>query len=123
MAKLGDNLSVPQAGTPGRVANPQRNSGFSNGPPSAVKISGVNSTKIILEDSADIPPTGLFIGHNGNSYMVLTGIEVLCPQPLLDILDDAVTTVPIIDPHTQRIVGSRTKQRFPYRLVVDRRAA
>lgn len=121
MAKLGDNLSItPQQG---RVPNPQKNSGFSGAPPSAVPIKGVNTVRIVLEDSSDIPPTGLFLGHNGNSYMIRTGVEVNCPQPLLDILDDAVTTVPIIDPHTQRIVGSRQKQRFPYRIVIDRRAA
>lgn len=123
MAKLGDNLSI-QPGVPaGRVANPQKASGFSGSPPIAVPIRGVNMTRIVLEDSPDIPPTGLFIGHNGNSYMIRTGIEVNCPQPLLDILDDAVTTVPIIDPHSQRIVGSRSKQRFPYRIIQDKRVA
>lgn len=109
-AKLGDNLSVQEG-------NPAKPSGFSNSPPPATKIAGVKKVRIILEDNPDIPPTGLFIGHNGNSFMIRTGVEVDVPEPLLEILDRAITSVPIVNSHSLQVMGSRQKQRFAYRVI------
>lgn len=72
---------------------------------------------IILEESDDIPPTGLFVSHNGNPYLIKTGEPVHVPEFLLDILDHAITTVAITDPTTRRVVGHRDRMRYSYRRV------
>lgn len=72
---------------------------------------------ITLEDSDDIPPTGLFLGHNGNSYLLIPGEPVAVPSFLLEILDHAVTSSAQVDPRTKRVIGHRQRMRFPYRRV------
>lgn len=74
-------------------------------------------TWILLEDNDDIPPTGLFLGHNGNSFLLVPGEPVLVPNFLLEILDHAVLSVPVTDNRTKRVVGHRERMRFPYRRV------
>jgi hypothetical protein len=72
---------------------------------------------IILEDNDDIPPTGLFIGHNGTSYLLRPGEPVPVPEHILEILDHSVTSVPVTDRTTKRVIGHRERLRFPYRRV------
>lgn len=72
---------------------------------------------IVLEDNDQIPPTGLFLGHNGNSFLLIPGEPVAVPDYLIEILDHAVTTVPVTDPSTKRVIGHRERMRFPYRRV------
>jgi hypothetical protein len=72
--------------------------------------------RIMLEDNADIPPTGQFVSVNGRTYMVQPGKWFDAPQELINVLDDAVATVPILDPNTQRVIGYRDRLRFPYRV-------
>lgn len=72
---------------------------------------------IILEESDDIPPTGLFVSHNGNPYLIRTGEPVHVPEFLLGILDAAIQTVSITDPTTRRVVGHRDRMRYSYRRV------
>jgi hypothetical protein len=72
---------------------------------------------IILEENDDIPPTGLFVSHNGNPYLIRCGEPVQVPEFILDILDHAITTVSITDPTTRRVVGHRDRMRYSYRRV------
>lgn len=71
--------------------------------------------KILLEENDDIPPTGLPLGHNGTSYVIVPGEPVDVPEFLLDILDSAVMSGPQVDPQTRRVIGYRDRLRFPYR--------
>jgi hypothetical protein len=72
---------------------------------------------IVLEENDNIPPTGQFISLNGRTWMLRPGEAVEVPVGLLRVLDDAVQSVPQVDPTTRQIVGYRRKLRFPYRLV------
>ena len=71
--------------------------------------------KIILEETAEIPPTGQFIGFNGVGYVLRPGEAAEVPEGLLSVLDDAIMSVPIINGDT--VVGYRDKLRFPYRVL------
>lgn len=73
------------------------------------------TTKIMLEDSDFIPPTGLYVGHNGRGYMIRVGEPVDVPQHILEILDHAVISQPQVDPQTRRVIGYRDRMRYPYR--------
>jgi hypothetical protein len=72
--------------------------------------------RILLEENADIPPIGQFIGHNGHGYLLKPGIWVDVPLPIIEVLDHAVMEVPEIDPDTRRVVGWRQRLRYPYRV-------
>lgn len=76
-----------------------------------------NSTWIILDDNDDIPPTGLFVGHNGTGFLIQTGVPVRVPDHVLAILDDAVMDAPITDPQTKQVMGYRPRPRYSYRRV------
>ena len=77
----------------------------------------VRMVKIILEENDDIPPTGLFLGHNGTGYLLKTGEPVEVPWFLQDILDHAVMLMPVVDPQFKSISGFRERMKYPYRLV------
>lgn len=83
-----------------------------------VKPAGLPETvKIILEESDNIPPTGLYLGFNGRGYLIRPGAEVNIPLGVKEILDHAVMSVPQVDPNTQRVSGYRERLRYPYRRV------
>lgn len=71
--------------------------------------------KIWLEESDEIPPTGLPLGHNGTAYVIKPGEEVEIPEFLLEILDHAVMSSAVLDPQTRQVVGWRDRLRYPYR--------
>lgn len=74
-------------------------------------------TKIVLEENDNIPPSGLFIGHNGKGYLLKPGEEASVPDEVLNILKDAIISVPVVDPRTSQVVGYRNRMRYPYRNV------
>ena len=71
--------------------------------------------KIVLEENDNIPPTGLFIGVNGKGYLLKPGEEALVPEGVLNVLKDAIISVPVVDPRTAQVVGYRNRMRYPYR--------
>lgn len=82
--------------------------------PAPVKAKS-NTTRIILERSTDIPPTGLPIGLNGDVILIVPGHPVDIPNEYLRVLDEAITEQPVLDPSTGQIIGSEPRQRFAYR--------
>jgi len=80
-------------------------------------VQAVKRFKVILEEDPAIPPTGLFISANGKPYLLMAGVEAQVPQEVLSVLNDAVISVPIIDPQSQRVTGYRSRLRFPYRRI------
>lgn len=87
--------------------------------PKAVKAAAPvkTTTRIILEENDNIPPTGQFFGINGRSYILRAGIECEVPQGIIDVLNNAVHSTPIIDPDTRQVVGYRNSMRYPYRVI------
>jgi hypothetical protein len=71
--------------------------------------------KILLEETSEIPPTGQFIGYNGVGYVLRPGEAADVPEGLLNVLDNAVMSVPIVN--GDQVVGFRDKLRFPYRVL------
>jgi len=80
---------------------------------------GVETTRIILEENPDIPPTGLFVSHNGRGYMIKPGEPVDVPNFLIEILDHAVMSSPVVETDSGRVVGYRSRSKYPYRVVKD----
>jgi hypothetical protein len=79
--------------------------------------------RIILEESDKIPPTGQFFGINGKGYMLRAGEVALVPRGIIDILDNAVESAPVMQGGTGKIIGYRKRHRFPYRRVSESEAA
>lgn len=78
--------------------------------------------RILLEENDNIPPTGQFFGVQGKGYVLRPGEEAEVPMSIVNILDNAVMSVPIIDAG-QRVVGYRDRLRFPYRVITKTRTA
>lgn len=70
--------------------------------------------RIVLEENDAIPPTGLFVGDNGVGYILRAGEEVEVPKAVLEILNNAVMSVPVVDPQTLEVVNYRSKKMYPY---------
>jgi hypothetical protein len=55
------------------------------------------TVKILLEENDNIPPTGQFFGINGKGYLHPPGEEVNVPKAVVEVLDHAVMSTPVID--------------------------
>lgn len=88
----------------------------------AAKKSKVESEEtlyeITLHDSDEIPPNGQFIGLNGKQYLLKPGVRTAVPRGVLDILNNAVHSVPERD-ETMRIIRWRDAPRLPFTLHLD----
>jgi hypothetical protein len=72
---------------------------------------------IILDDNDDIPPTGLYLGHNGVGHIIKSGEPVFVYDYLIEILDHAIMSAPEINPNTRQVNGYRDRLRYSYRVV------
>jgi hypothetical protein len=76
---------------------------------------GVKPTvKIRLEENDNIPPTGLFLSVNGRSFLIPTGVDVNVPEVVVNVLKDAIISVPTVDPQTRQVIGYRDRMRYPF---------
>lgn len=85
------------------------------------RISAEPRVRIVLEENDQIPPTGQFVGVNGVGYLVMPGEPVDVPESVLDVLDNAIMSVPMKDSNDQ-VIGYRDRLRFPYRIVREKKA-
>lgn len=83
----------------------------------APKIAAKDRVWITLDDNDEIAPGGLFVSLNGVGYQLLPGTEAFVPRALLEVLDNAVKSVPVQDPASKRIVGWKERKRFSYSIV------
>ena len=81
------------------------------------------TVRILLEENDNIPPTGLPLGANGIGFILRAGVEVDVPLTVLDILEHAVISLPVMDPSTQQVVGHRDQRRYPFRVISHGRSA
>lgn len=110
LTDFGDGSDAAAALTPAQVEQTAGAQG-----PSALAPS-VERVWIQLEDSAEIAPTGQFFGCNGRSYIIRPGEPVHVPKEVVEVLQDAVMSVPIQD-ENQNVIGWRDRLRFPFRYV------
>ena len=73
------------------------------------------TVRIVLEETDNMAPTGQTFALNGKAYLIRPGEPVDVPVGILEVIDNAVMSVPIHDPQTLKVIGYRNRHRFPYR--------
>lgn len=123
MTETTENQGAPGADTPAADAaaelTPAQKAAATRAAKAAAESAAppkVKRVKIVLEENDAIPPTGQFFGVNGTGYQIQPGKEVEVPEFLLDVIDNAVTTKPVLNEDNQ-VVGHRDVPRFPYRII------
>lgn len=74
---------------------------------------------LVLEENDNIPRGGQFFGYNGAAFILKPGVKANVPTGILNILNDAITHVPVVDPQSLAVVDWRKKLRYPYRIVTE----
>jgi hypothetical protein len=87
--------------------------------PAAKKVTTPKSDRvtILLEENDDIPPNGLFLGLNGRGYLLRPGEKVSVPIGIVEILENAVMSAPVVDQQTKQVIGYRDRLKYPFRKV------
>jgi len=91
--------------------------------PEANRVDTRPRVRIVLEENDAIPPTGQFFGFQGRGMLLKPGMEADVPPTIVDILNNAVESVPVVDPVTKQVTGFKNRLRFPYRIIADGRKA
>ena len=79
------------------------------------KAQGMPETiDITLHENDHIPPIGLFISHNGRTFILKPGEKVTVPRVVKTVLDDAIISQPVVNPDTRQVEGYRSMPRYPY---------
>lgn len=86
-------------------------------PVKAKTVTKPKTIRIVLEENDNIPPTGLFVGDNGRGYLIRPGEEVDVPPGVVEILSNAIVSVPTIDPQSLQVIGYRDKMMYPHRII------
>jgi len=110
-AGVGDDLTadmVPGGGAPAETDQAEK-------PKQRRQRKPKGYIRVQLEESDDIPPSGLFIGVDDSHYLLQPGMEVDVPQGVVDVLENAVISVPKIDPSTRRVIGYKDRLKYPFR--------
>ena len=90
--------------------------------PGDLPVVGERRVRILLEENDGIPPTGQFFGAQGKGYVLRPGEEADVPMSIVNILDSAVMSVPVVD-SGKRVTHYRDRLRFPYRVITASRPA
>lgn len=108
----GDSVAAaePKTETETKKAAPKKKAPAKSADPKAEYV------RIKLAHSRDIPPSGLYLGHNGRGYLLKPGVEADVPEFLLDILDNAVQTVPVTGTNG-KVESWEEQPRFMYSII------
>lgn len=108
------------AAAPAPVAKTKAKSAIAKSAPKAALageiIPAAKRVTIVVEENDNIPPTGIFIGVNGRSFLIRPGENVDVPIEVVEALNDAVESTPKTD-QQGNVVDYRNRLRFPYRIV------
>jgi len=105
------------------VAKPKRRAAPKADPKAVPKLAPAASTeqmtRITIEKNDTIPPSGLSIGLNGRQWLVKPGKPVDVPPGILEVLDNAIYSAPVVDPDTLKVIDYEDRLRYPYRILKD----
>lgn len=65
----------------------------------------------------DNEPRKVFVGANGEDFLITRGKDVAVPKEVLEVLDNAVVGVAEVDPENPTKTITVERKRFPYSVV------